>query len=129
MGMLKILVIEDNEDNREILRHQLSRLGYDVVEALDGLEGLKRAEEANPDMMVVDIMLPGGMDGREVVRKLRANSKTKETPILAVTVLYQKDEVQSCLDAGCNDVLSRPITLPQLKEKLDKLSHLVAQRK
>jgi two-component system cell cycle response regulator DivK len=127
--MLKILVIEDNEDNREILRHQLGRLGYEVVEATDGLQGLKRAQEENPDMMIVDIMLPGGIDGREVVRKLRADSKTKETPILAVTVLFQKDEVQSCLDAGCNDVLSRPITLPQLKEKLDKLSHLVAQQK
>ena len=127
--MLKVLVIEDNEDNLEILRHQLGRLGYEVVEATDGLQGLKRAQEENPDMMIVDIMLPGGMDGREVVRKLRADSKTKETPILAVTVLFQKDEVQSCLDAGCNDVLSRPITLPQLKEKLDKLSHLVAQQK
>ncbi len=127
--MLKVLVIEDNEDNLEILRHQLGRLGYEVVEATDGLQGLKRAQEENPDMMIVDIMLPGGIDGREVVRKLRADSKTKETPILAVTVLFQKDEVQSCLDAGCNDVLSRPITLPQLKEKLDKLSRLVAQQK
>ncbi len=127
--MLKVLVIEDNEDNLEILRHQLGRLGYEVVEATDGLQGLKRAQEENPDMMIVDIMLPGGIDGREVVRKLRADSKTKETPILAFTVLFQKDEVQSCLDAGCNDVLSRPITLPQLKEKLDKLSRLVAQQK
>ena len=127
--MLKVLVIEDNEDNLEILRHQLGRLGYEVVEATDGLQGLKRAQEENPDMMIVDIMLPGGIDGREVVRKLRVDSKTKETPILAVTVLFQKDEVQSCLDAGCNDVLSRPITLPQLKEKLDKLSRLVAQQK
>jgi two-component system cell cycle response regulator DivK len=122
-------VIEDNEDNREILRHQLSRLGYEVVEATDGLEGLRRAGEENPDMMIVDIMLPGGMDGQEVVRKLRTDSKTKEIPILALTVLFQKDEVQGCLDAGCNDVLSRPITMPQLKEKLDKLSHLVSQRK
>lgn len=127
--MLKILVIEDNEDNREILRHQLGRLGYEVVEATDGLEGLKQAEIENPDMMIVDIMLPGGMDGREVVRKLRAESKTKETPILALTVLFQKDEVQSCLDAGCNEVLSRPINLPQLKEKLDKLSPPASRQK
>lgn len=127
--MLKILVIEDNEDNREILRHQLGHLGYEVVEATDGLEGLKQAEIENPDMMIVDIMLPGGMDGREVVRKLRAESKTKETPILALTVLFQKDEVQSCLDAGCNEVLSRPINLPQLKEKLDKLSPPASRQK
>ena len=127
--MLKILVIEDNEDNREILRNQLGRLGYEIVEATDGLEGLKQAEKENPDMMIVDIMLPGGMDGREVVRMLRAESKTKETPILALTVLFQKDEVQSCLDAGCNEVLSRPINLPQLKEKLDKLSQLVDWQK
>lgn len=125
--MLKILVIEDNEDNREILRHQLSRLGYEAVEAADGLEGLKRAEEETPDMMIVDIMLPGGMDGREVVRRLRANSKTQATPILAVTVLFQKDEVQSCLDAGCNDVLSRPITIQQLKDKMDKLLPLAGR--
>ena len=119
--MLKILVIEDNDDNRDILRHQLEYLGYEVVEAADGLEGLKQAEKEKPDLVIVDIMMPG-IDGREVTRRLRADSKTKELPILAATVLFHTEDIHSCLTAGCNDVLTKPFTLQQLKEKLDKFS-------
>ncbi len=119
--MLKILVIEDNDDNRDILKRQLEYLGHEVVEAAAGLEGLERAEKEKPDLVIVDIMMPG-IDGKEVARRLRAAAKTKDLPILAATVLFHTEDIHSCLAAGCNDVLSKPFTLHQLKEKLDELS-------
>jgi len=125
--MPKILVIEDNDDNRDILKHQLEYLGYEVVEAADGLEGLKRVEKEIPDFVIVDVMMPG-IDGKEVTRRLRADAKTKELPILAATVLFHTEDIHGCLAAGCNDVLSKPFTLQQLKEKLDKLSHPVDRK-
>lgn len=118
--MTRVLIIEDTDDNREILRHQLEYLGYQVVEAASGAEGLKQAEKDNLDLVIVDVMMTG-LDGREVTRRLRAAPKTKAVRILAATVLFQREDVQSCLDAGCNDVLSKPFTVQQLKEKLDKV--------
>lgn len=126
--MSKVLVIEDNDDNRDILKHQLHYLGYEVVEAADGLEGLKQVEKENPDLVIVDIMMPG-IDGREVTRRLRAGSKTKELPILAATVLFHTEDVHSCLAAGCNDVITKPFTLQQLKDRLEKFSQLTGDKK
>ena len=117
--MFKILIIEDNDDNRDILKHQLEYLGYEVVEAADGLDGLNQVEKERPDLVIVDIMMPG-IDGREVARRLRADSKTKDLPILAATVLFHTEDIHSCLAAGCNDVLSKPFTLQQLKDRLEK---------
>ena len=126
--MPKVLVVEDNDDNRDILKHQLEYLGYEVVAAADGLEGLKQVEKESPDLVIVDIMMPG-IDGREVARRLRADSKTKDLPILAATVLFHTEDIHSCLAAGCNDVLSKPFTLQQLKEKLDKFLPTAGRQK
>ncbi|SRR5712692_848157 len=126
--MLKVLIIEDNEDNRGILRQQLEYLGYEVVEASTGVEGLEQVKKESPDLVVVDVILAGA-DGREVARRIRAEPKTKDVPILASTVLFQREDLQSCLEAGCNDVLSKPFTLQQLREKLDKVSTLTTKRK
>ena len=127
-AMFKILIIEDNDDNRDILRHQLTYLGYEVAEAADGLAGLEAVAKEKPDLVIVDIMMPG-IDGREVTRRLRADSKTNDLPVLAATVLFHTEDIHSCLVAGCNDVLTKPFTLQQLKEKLDKFSHLSASPK
>jgi CheY-like chemotaxis protein len=127
-AMLKILVIEDNDDNRDILKHQLAYLGYEVIEAADGQEGLERAEKESPDLVIIDIMMPG-LDGREVTRRLRADPKTKDVPILAATVLFHTEDIHTCLVAGCNDVLTKPFTLQQLKDKLDKFSRSAAMPK
>ena len=127
-AMFKVLIIEDNDDNRDILKHQLAYLGYEVVEAADGLEGLEKVENEKPELVIVDIMMPG-IDGREVTRRLRADSKTKDLPIMAATGLFHTEDIHSCLVAGCNDVLTKPFTLQQLKEKLDKFSHLSASPK
>ena len=124
LSMLKVLIIEDNDDNREILKQQLKHLSYEVAEAANGAEGLKQAEEEKPDIIIIDIMMPE-MDGREVARQLRANPSTKRIPILAATVLFHSEDLQSCLQAGCDDVLTKPFTMRQLREKLNALSHLV----
>jgi len=120
--MFKILIIEDNDDNRDILKHQLEYLGYEVVEAATGLEGLSQVEHDQPDLVIVDIMMPE-IDGREVARRLRAGAKTKDLPILAATVLFHSEDIKSCLEAGCNDVLTKPFTLQQLRDKLEQYSH------
>jgi len=126
--MSKILIIEDNEDNRDILKHQLEYLGYEVVEAADGLEGLNQVAKEQPDLVIVDIMMPG-IDGKEVARRLRADSKTKDLPVLAATVLFHSEDIHSCLAAGCNDVLTKPFTLQQLKDRLEKLSQPAGRQK
>lgn len=116
----KVLVVEDNEDSREILLRQLKHLGYEVMEAGSGREALRQVARGKPDIVVLDIMMPGE-DGRDVARKIRQDPKTKDIPILAATVLFQREDIQSCLDAGCNDVLTKPFQLPELKERLAKL--------
>lgn len=126
--MFKILIIEDNDDNRDILKHQLEYLGYEVVEAVDGLEGLNQVAKEQPDLVIVDIMMPG-IDGKEVARRLRADSKTKDLPVLAATVLFHSEDIHSCLAAGCNDVLTKPFTLQQLKDRLEKLSQPADRQK
>ena len=126
--MFKILIIEDNDDNRDILKHQLEYLGYEVVEAVDGLEGLNQVAKEQPDLVIVDIMMPG-IDGKEVARRLRADSKTKDLPVLAATVLFHSEDIHSCLAAGCNDVLTKPFTLQQLKDRLEKLSRPAGRQK
>ncbi|HBA41220.1 MAG TPA: two-component system response regulator [Deltaproteobacteria bacterium] len=126
--MFKILIIEDNDDNRDILKHQLEYLGYEVVEAVDGLEGLNQVAKEQPDLVIVDIMMPG-IDGKEVARRLRADSKTKDLPVLAATVLFHSEDIHSCLVAGCNDVLTKPFTLQQLKDRLEKLSQPAGRQK
>jgi len=126
--MSKILIIEDNEDNRDILKHQLEYLGYEVVEAADGLEGLNQVAKEQPDLVIVDIMMPG-IDGKEVARRLRADSKTKDLPVLAATVLFHSEDIHSCLAAGCNDVLTKPFTLQQLKDRLEKFSQPAGRQK
>ena len=126
--MLKVPVIEDNDDNRDILKHQLEYLGYEVVEAADGLDGLNQVEKERPDLVIVDVMMPG-IDGKEVARRLRADSKTKDLPIIAATVLFHTEDIHSCLAAGCNDVLTKPFTLQQLKDRLEKFSPLADRQK
>jgi len=126
--MFKILIIEDNDDNRDILKQQLEYLGYEVVEAADGLEGLNQVAKEQPDLVIVDIMMPG-IDGKEVARRLRADSKTKDLPVLAATVLFHSEDIHSCLAAGCNDVLTKPFTLQQLKDRLEKFSQPAGRQK
>jgi len=89
---------------------------------------VQQAIQEQPDLVIVDIMMPG-IDGKEVARRLRADSKTKDLPVLAATVLFHSEDIHSCLVAGCNDVLTKPFTLQQLKDRLEKLSQPAGRQK
>ncbi len=115
--MKKTLIIEDHPDLLNILRRQLKRLGFAVVSAKHGKEGVERALEEKPDLILMDIMMPG-MDGLEATRLIRANPETRDIPILATTVLLRESDTRGCLEAGCNDVINKPFTFRELQEKI-----------
>ena len=113
----KILVVEDRPDALNLLTQQLEILGIAVILATDGREGVKKAFEEKPDLILMDILMPG-MDGREATRRIRSNPKTKDIPILAATVLNRESEIDACIEAGCNDYIVKPFTFEELREKI-----------
>ncbi len=115
--MKKTLIIEDHPDLLNILRRQLKKLGFAVVSAKHGKEGVEKALEEKPDLILMDIMMPG-MDGLEATRLIRANPETRDIPILAITVLLRESDTRGCLEAGCNDVINKPFTFRELQEKI-----------
>ena len=117
--MKKALVVEDDPDLLEILTRQLDMMGFSVITAKHGKEGVEKAFEEKPHLILMDIMMPG-MDGREAARLIRSNPETQDIPILAATVLFRETEHSSCLDAGCNDILVKPFTLKQLQKKIEE---------
>jgi two-component system, OmpR family, alkaline phosphatase synthesis response regulator PhoP len=113
----KVLVVEDHPDMRKLLSIELELMGYQPVTAADGQEGAKKAVDEKPDLVLLDILMPG-MDGRELARTLRGNPETKNIPILAATALSRYSDLKSCLEAGCNDWIVKPFTYKDLEEKL-----------
>jgi CheY-like chemotaxis protein len=113
----KILVVEDHPDLVFILTSLLESLGYTVVSATHGSEGVEKAAKEKPHLILMDIMMPG-MDGREATRRIRSNPETHDIPILATTVLYKAPELESCIEAGCNDCLVKPFTKQELQWKI-----------
>ncbi len=118
--MKKILVVEDHPDLVIILTCVLESLGYTVVSATHGSEGVEKAAKEKPHLILMDILMPG-MDGREATRRIRSNPETQDIPILATTVLNKKMELQTCIEAGCNDYLVKPFTMQQLQGKIQAL--------
>ena len=117
--MKKILIVEDGEMNRDLLV-QLLEDNYELVEATNGKQGLKMAAEENPDLILLDITLPG-MDGYEVTKQIRREESLKETPIIAVTAHAMTGDEEKALAAGCNDYLCKPIEEEELWTKVEKL--------
>jgi CheY-like chemotaxis protein len=117
--MNKVLIVEDHRDSLEILTQQLEFLGFNVIEAKHGEEGVEKAFEEKPQVILMDIMMPG-MDGREAVRKIRSKPETQDIPILASTVLFLESDLKSCIEAGCNDILQKPFTLNELRIKIQE---------
>jgi two-component system cell cycle response regulator DivK len=103
----RILVIEDQEDNRLILNDLLTSFGYEVLEAVTGEEGLNLAENSNPDLILMDIQLPR-MDGYEVTRRIKANPKLYHLPIIAVTSFALSGDKEKALAAGCDGYITKP---------------------
>ncbi len=113
----KAIIVEDNPDLMEVLSLQLETLGFSVISANNGMEGVEKAITNKPDLILMDIMMPG-MDGREAARRIRSNPETKDVPILAATVLFKESDLRSCIEAGCNDYIVKPFSHQELREKI-----------
>ena len=113
----RILVIEDNEDNRQIIRDLLTNLGYELIEATDGMEGLAMARSHRPELILMDIQLPE-MDGYEATRQIRAVPELAEVPIIAVTSYALSGDEAKARDAGCNGYVAKPFSPRELLAKI-----------
>ena len=118
--MAKILLIEDNELNRDMLSRRLVRKGFEVVTAADGEEGLSRAVREIPDLILMDLNLPV-LDGWEAARRLKADPRTKATPIIALSAHAMSEHRDRALEAGCDEFDSKPVDLPRLLGKMEAL--------
>ena len=116
----KILVVEDTEDNRQILRDLLGMAGYDMVEAHDGAEGVAKAAEHRPDLILMDIQMPV-MDGYEATRRIKANPELKAIPIIAVTSYALSGDEQKTRDAGCDAYIAKPYSPRQMLAKVREI--------
>lgn len=115
--MAKILLVEDNEMNRDMLSRRLQRRGHSVVMAHDGEQGLSMVCTEMPDLILMDISLPG-MDGCEVTRRLKADKRTRHVPIIALTANALVTDRVKAINAGCDDYDTKPIEFSRLSEKI-----------
>lgn len=115
--MTKILLVEDNELNRDMLSRRLQRHGYEVLCAGDGQSGVAMAQEEMPDLILMDLSLPI-LDGWEATRRLKADSQTRAIPVIALTAHALPGDREQALQAGCDDYDSKPIELPGLLGKI-----------
>ncbi|MGB6002323.1 MAG: response regulator [Thermoanaerobaculia bacterium] len=118
--MRKILLIEDNEMNRDMLSRRLTRKGFEIAIAEDGERGVEMAQSESPSLILMDISLPV-MDGYEATRQIKANPATRSIPIIALTAHAMSGDREKCLEAGCDEYETKPVDLPRLLEKIEKL--------
>jgi two-component system, cell cycle response regulator DivK len=118
--MVKILYIEDNEDNLYMLSTRLKRRGYDVIAAIDGESGIEAARRAQPALILMDLSLPV-MDGWEATRRLKAAAETQHIPIVALSAHSMAGDREKALAAGCDEYDTKPVELPRLLEKMASL--------
>ena len=118
--MPKILLVEDNEDNRDMLSRRLVRKGYEVSLANDGGAGVAQALSEVPDLILMDMSLPV-LDGWEATRRVKENPATRAIPIIALTAHAMADDREKAIAAGCDDYDTKPIDLPRLLEKIESL--------
>jgi CheY-like chemotaxis protein len=118
--MKKILLIEDNELNRDMLSRRLQKRGYEVVTAVDGETGIAMAQAEAPALILMDVSLPG-IDGLEATRRLKAAPETRHIPIVALTAYTMASDRDKALAVGCDDFDTKPIELPRLLEKIETL--------
>jgi two-component system, cell cycle response regulator DivK len=118
--MARILLIEDNEMNRDMLSRRLTRRGYEVAMATDGQEGVTMARDAPPDLILMDMSLPV-VDGWEATRRLKAAAETRTVPIIALTAHAMAGDRERAMAAGCDEYDTKPIDLPRLLAKIEAL--------
>ena len=122
--MPKILLVEDNEMNRDMLSRRLIRKGYEVIMALDGQQAVEAASSQSPDLILMDMSLPL-IDGWEATRQIKAAPATSAIPVIALTAHAMSDDREKALQAGCDDYDTKPVDLPRL---LDKIGALLARQ-
>ncbi|UCG66426.1 MAG: response regulator [Deltaproteobacteria bacterium] len=113
----KILVVEDNQDNREMVVKALKFNGYQVVEAVDGEEAIEKAKAEDPDLILLDIFLPK-MDGYEATRRLKGDTSLRNIPIIALTAHAMKGSMEEALAVGCDGYISKPIDVRELPKQI-----------
>jgi two-component system, cell cycle response regulator DivK len=118
--MPKILLVEDNEMNRDMLSRRLERKGYQILIAVDGGEGLDLARAETPDLILMDMGLPV-VDGWEATRRLKAAPETQKIPVIALTAHAMRGDQEKALEAGCDDYDTKPVDLPRLLGKIEAL--------
>jgi len=118
---VKILYIEDNDDNIYVVKNRLSRGGHTVLVALDGEQGVAMALSERPDLILMDLSLPV-LDGWEATRRLKAAAETKAIPIIALSAHAMAGDREKALDAGCDDYDTKPIDFARLREKIEALT-------
>jgi CheY-like chemotaxis protein len=118
--MKKILLVEDNEMNRDMLSRRLVRKGYEVSIAVDGRQGVEMAQSSAPDLILMDMSLPV-LDGWEATRQLKNADATRHIPVIALTAHAMSGDRERALEAGCDDYDTKPIELPRLLEKIESM--------
>ncbi len=118
--MAKILLVEDNEMNRDMLSRRLTRKGFEVLLAEDGGEGVAMSASAAPDIILMDMSLPV-LDGWEATKRIKANDATAAIPVIALTAHAMPGDRDKALEAGCDDYDTKPIELPRLLKKINDL--------
>jgi len=113
----RILVVEDTEDNRRILRDLLTSAGFDLIEAADGATGVDMARKHRPDLVLMDLQLPV-LDGFEATRRIRADPALRDLPIIAVTSFAMSGDAQRAIDSGCNAYVAKPFSPRALLTKI-----------
>jgi two-component system cell cycle response regulator DivK len=119
-GAALLLIVEDNEMNRDMLSRRLARRGYEVAMAADGQEGLRIAQDRTPDLILLDMGLPV-IDGWEAVRRLKTNSATRHIPVIALSAHAMAGDRERALAAGCDDYDTKPVELDRLLSKIHNL--------
>ncbi len=117
--MKKVLIVEDNEKNRYLMRSIIEKLGHQAIEAHDGGTGVKKAIEERPDLILMDIQLPV-LDGYETTRRIRSNRGARDVPIIAVTSYAMVGDREKCMAAGCTDYMGKPIDPVHVMKVVEK---------
>jgi CheY-like chemotaxis protein len=126
MTVPKLLLVEDNEMNRDMLSRRLERRGFQIVMALNGAEGVSMAGSEKPDLILMDMSLPV-LSGWDATRSIKSNPDTRSIPVIALTAHAMETDKQRALEAGCDDYDTKPINLSGLLEKIGKLLHPAMQ--
>ena len=119
--MTKILLVEDNEDNRDMLSRRLERKGFEVILAVDGQDGINKANSKMPNLILMDMSLPV-MDGWEATKILKGNPETASIPVIALTAHAMSSDREKAIEAGCDDYDTKPIDFARLLEKIASLT-------